>query len=99
MRVDFFRTGGDSDMRLTTSLDTTRQFPDEAVKVHKLLDDAGFFDLPSQIGSPNDEGFQYQITVDSAEHTHTVKVSDAACPTELRPLIDYLSNQATETRK
>src|SRR5512138_1543917 len=100
MRVDFFRTGGLGNVQLTASLETTKLFPDEAVKVHKLLDDAKFFDLPENITSlnPDPDGYEYRITVDSAEHLHTVTVSGRSVPGSLRPLIDYLSSIALQSK-
>ena len=69
MRVDFIRTGGFGGIRLTTSVETTQLPPDQAVTIHKLLDDARFFELPENIAPPRPmpDSFQYRITVASAE--------------------------------
>ena len=100
MRVDFIRTGGFGGIRLTTSVETTELPPDQAVTIHKLLDDARFFDLPQNIAPPRPvpDSFQYQLTVASAQETHTVQVTDTACPDSLRPLIDYLTKMAMVTK-
>ncbi len=100
MRVDFIRTGGFGGIRLTTSVETTQLPPDQAVTIHKLLDDSRFFDLPENIAPPRPvpDSFQYRLTVASAEQTHTVTVSDTACPDSLRPLIDYLTKMAMVTK-
>lgn len=96
MRVDFMRTGGFAGVRLTTSVETTELPPDQAVTIHKLLDDARFFDLPEHIAPPKPmpDRFEYNITVASAEQTHTVSVSDSACPDSLKPLVNYLTTMA-----
>ncbi len=100
MRVDFIRTGGFAGIRLTTSVETTQLPPDQAVTIHKLIDDSRFFQLPENIAPPKPmpDSFQYRITVASAEQTHTVSVSDSACPDSLRPLIDYLSKMAMTSK-
>ncbi len=96
MRVDFIRTGGVAGVRLTTSVETTELPPDQAVTLHKLLDDSRFFDLPENIAPPRPmpDRFEYRLTVASAEQTHTVTVNDAACPDSLKPLINYLTTMA-----
>ncbi len=100
MRVDFIRTGGFGGIRLTTSVETTQLPPDQAVTIHKLLDDSGFFSLPENIAPPRPmpDSFQYRITAASAEQTHTVTASDPGIPDSLRPLIDYLTKMAMTTR-
>ena len=96
MRVDFIRTGGFAGVRLTTSVDTTDLSPDQAVTIHKLLDDSRFFELPENIAPPKPmpDRFEYRLTVASAEQTHTVTVNDAACPESLKPLLNYLTTMA-----
>ncbi len=96
MQIDFIRTGGFAGVRLTTSVDTTKLPPDQAVTLHKLLDDAGFFQLPENIAppKPQPDRFEYRISVSSAEQSHAIVVNDAAAPDSLRPLIDYLTKMA-----
>lgn|SRR5512146_1359083 len=96
MRVDFIRTGGFAGVRLTTSIETTKLTPDQAVTIRKLLDDSRFFDLPENIApaKPMPDRFEYRVTVASAQQTHTVTCSDAACPDSLKPLLNYLTTMA-----
>ncbi len=96
MRIDFIRTGGVTGVRLTTSVETTELPPDQAVTLHKLLDDSRFFDLPENMAPPKPmpDRFQYSLTVASAEQTHSITVSDGAVPDSLRPLLNYLTTMA-----
>lgn len=96
MRIDFTRTGGFAGIQLTTSVETTQLPPDQAATLDKLISDAGFFDLPERLmpAKPGPDRFEYQVTLTSAQQTHTVVVNDAAAPATLKPLLNYLTTMA-----
>jgi hypothetical protein len=101
MHIEFSRTGGFTGIRLAGSFDTQQLLPEQASILNKLIEDAGFFNLPEEIKptSPGPDRFQYQITISSAQQAHTVSVSEALIPVTLNPLIDYLTTLATKTNK
>jgi hypothetical protein len=96
MLIDFIRTGGFAGIRLTTSVDTTKLPPDQATTLHNLIDEAAFFSLPEKIASakPAPDRFEYRLTVNSAQKSHSIEVNDAAAPESLRPLLNYLTTMA-----
>ncbi len=96
MQIDFIRTGGITGVRLTTSVDTTQLPPDQAVTLHKLIDDAGFFNLPDNLAPPKPmpDRFEYRLTITSAEQTKSIVAYDGAVPDTLRPLLNYLTTMA-----
>lgn len=101
MHIQFTRTGGFAGMRLTTDVDTAQLPSEQASMLDKLITDAGFFELPEKLlpDSPAPDRFEYQLTVDAPQQTHSVVVSDAAAPPSLRPLLNYLTTLAMVSRK
>ncbi len=101
MRIDFIRTGGFAGIQLTTSVETTQLPPDQATTLHKLVDEANFFQQPASImpDKPAPDRFQYELTVASAEQTHTVVCGDPAIPSDMRPLLNYLTTMAMVSKK
>jgi len=101
MHIEFTRTGGFAGVRLTTTVDT-RQLPAEQASIlDKLISDAGFFGLPEKLlpDSPAPDRFEYQLTVETEQDTHSVVVSEKAAPDSLRPLLSYLTTMAMVSRK
>ena len=96
MRISFERTGGFAGMRLTTTVDTATLPPEEANQLRQLVEAADFFHLPATITSPSPQPdrFQYRLTVEENGQQHTVRVSEAAAPDALRPLIEWLMDAA-----
>ena len=96
MRIEFVRSGGFAGMRLTCNVDTSDLPQEQASSLDKLVSDAGFFELPETLApkSPMPDRFEYRLTVDGAEQSHSVVVSDAAAPESLRPLLNYLTTLA-----
>ncbi len=96
MLIHFERTGGFAGMSTTVTLDTNTLTPEEARKLHEMVDAAGFFNLPAKFPSPKRgaDYFQYALTVESEGRKHTVEVSEPAVPAELRPLFQSLMTYA-----
>jgi hypothetical protein len=92
MHIHFERTGGFAGMRKAVSLDSESLSPEEGEKLQKMIDAAGFFDLPAKFPAPKKgaDYFQYLITVELEGKKHTVQVTETAVPDNLRPLIQYL---------
>jgi hypothetical protein len=106
MRIHFERSGGVGGFRLTAELDTDEGYaiygaarlkrslsPDEVRRLREILDSADFSGLPAAV-FPSRQGadrFQYIVTVESAGKRHSVRTTDKAAPTALRPLLEYLT--------
>ncbi len=100
MHIDFTRSGGFGGLRLSVSIDIEQLAVDEAANVKKLIDQAGFFDLPARLDTSQNEvdRFEYRISITAADRSHTVVMSDAAVPDRVQPLIDHLTTLARTRR-
>jgi hypothetical protein len=101
MRIIFERSGGFAGLTLTGELDTASLPPDEAHDVQKMVEEAGFFNLPATIPAPTRgaDAFQYVVTVEAEGKRHTVRTRDTAIPNALLPFIEYLTKVAKEKRR
>jgi hypothetical protein len=101
MHVEFIRSGGFAGIKVAGSFDTKQLLPEQGSTVDKLIEGASFFDLPEKIKpiSPVADRFEYRITISSEQQTHSVNVSEAAIPDQLRPLVDYLTTLVIESKK
>jgi hypothetical protein len=81
-------------MRFQLTLD---ELPgDDANVLIRLIEQAGFFNLPENlIVKFNPDEYQYTITVDAGVLCHTVRTNDTTMPVLLRPLVDELSSLRT----
>ncbi len=100
MQVEFERSGGFAGMRLMVSISTDTLPEAEAKELRRLVESAGFFDLPAEI---NDSAavadqFVYRVTVDEAGQRHSVKTGESAAPESLRPLLEWLTRAARKGR-
>lgn len=100
MHIDFSRSGGFSGLRLTISIDVEQLAGDEAATVKKLIDQAGFFNLPARLdtGTAGADRFEYKVSITAIDRSHTVVMSESAVPDRVQPLIDHLTSLA-RTRK
>jgi hypothetical protein len=66
---------------------------DKAAEFEKLLQAAGFFDLPSALAQSDKarDAMTYTLTVSKDGHSHTVKVGEGALSQELADLIDWVN--------
>jgi hypothetical protein len=101
MHIEFTRSGGFAGMRLGTSVDTDQLPAEQASTLDRLISEAGFFDLPEKITptKPAPDRFEYNVTVDSGEKTHSIVVNEKGAPDSLRPLLNYLTTLAMVSRK
>ncbi len=67
---------------------------DKAAEFEKLLQAAGFFDLPSALAQSDKarDAMTYTLTVSKDGHSHTVKVGEGALSQELADLIDWVNH-------
>ena len=93
MRIQFERTGGFAGLTLRAALDSEQLEPNEGQALIRLVENAGFFDLPGKIAGPpgGADRFQYRLTVEWSQRRHTVEVAEAAVPAALQPLIQRLT--------
>jgi len=96
MRIMFERTGGFAGLKLKASFEADSLPPREARRLHKLLHDSRFFELPLRLESPasRPDHFLYRVTVEKENCVHSVLASEDAIPGGLRPLLDWLTAAA-----
>ena len=98
-KIFFERTGGFMGRKVTATFDLSDVSEELAKLLDDLLDEADFFELPSDLTKPAmPDAFTYNITVSSEERQHSVRVSDTTAPDDLRPLLEELSKQARMQR-
>ncbi len=70
---------------------------EEQQKLTTLLDSSRFFELPAVIRDqgPGADQFQYKISVQTEQGSHTVQVDEAAMPSQLVPLFEWLKSAAS----
>ena len=98
-KIYFERTGGFMGRKVSVTIDLDDLPKKQAEALGEMLDEADFFELPADLTRPAiPDAFTYNITVSSEEKQHSVRVSDATAPDDLRPLLEELSRQARMRR-
>jgi len=98
-KILFERTGGFMGRKVSVTIDLDDLPEEQAEALDEMLDEADFFELPADLTKPAiPDAFTYNITVFSDNEQHSVRVSDATAPDNLRPLLEELSNQARMQR-
>ena len=96
MRIRFERTGGFANIPLRAELDSAQMPPDRAQELERLVERARPFDQPAQPseGTATPDDFQYDMTIEDAMRTHTMRISDTAANDDLKLLFDFLGEEA-----
>jgi len=101
LRVSFERSGGFADITMKRAVDEKDLAPDEVQKLHQLVEEADFFNLPGKITSrsPEPDRFQYELSLEKSGRRYTVSVSEEAMPEKLRPLVKWLIEKIRHAKK
>ena len=93
MKVSVVRGGGLAGLVQTTTADSETLAPDDADRLRRTVDEAGFFALPGD--APRSPGaadrFDYAVTVEDDDRSHTVRRTEADLPDGLGALIAWVS--------
>jgi hypothetical protein len=103
MRVRFNTDGGFVYLPARSepvTIDTDELPPEEANELERLIEAAGFFDLPETAAPPRGAAdyLQYTISVTAPEHSHTVRLTDPIEDPDIQALVEYLEAKARESR-
>ena len=103
MRIQYKVDGGFAyfpGLHQPVSIDTDELPPQEAEKLERLIEAAGFFDLPAVSPPPRGAAdfLQYTISVTAPGRNHTVRLTDPIRDPHVRALVDYLEEKARESR-
>lgn len=103
MRIYFEQKGGIAGVSRSANIDTNVLPSSEVQEVQSMLDNAKFFDLPSNSDQPDRRAadyFKYTITVQTDDgKKHTVETTDLTKGPELGPLIGYLTRKILDQKK
>lgn len=97
MNISFERTGGFAGRQLKYRVNSDELSQADRNDLEQLVNAAGFFDLPEQIKAPPGAAdvFQFNITLEDGERTHTVEVDQTVVPETLKPLLQWLGARAS----
>jgi hypothetical protein len=104
MKIHFERSGGFAGNAPPTTFtaDSNSLSFDEKDRLRNIIDNAKFFDLPSETPLPRRgaDYFKYKITIESDDpkKSHTIETNDMTMPSELRPLVNYLKDKTKSKR-
>ena len=101
MRISFERSGGFAGITIKTAVDEKDLAPEEAQKLHDLVEETDFFNLPGKMTSqsPEPDRFQYELSLEKSGRRYTVTVSEETMPEKLRPLVKWLIEKARQAMK
>lgn len=97
MKIHFERSGGFAGMTMNVDIDAHALSDAEREALMAHLSNAEFFALPSVIADGSTTGadrYNYRITIESDDRTHTVECTDGSVPASLTPLLDWLNDSA-----
>lgn len=100
MQIQFDRTGGFAGIRQLHTFSSDSLSAEDQQQLAALLNSANFFDLPSVIraqGSSADQ-FQYKISIQTEQASHTIQFDESAMPSQLAPLLEWLKSAAASNR-
>ena len=101
MRISFERTGGFANIPLRAEIDSAQLTHKSAQELEKLIERARPFDqhTQSQSSPPLPDDFQYDVAINDAGHTETIRTTDAAASDNLKLLFDFLGEEALQKLK
>jgi hypothetical protein len=86
------RSGGFGGIQTAASLDLEQLPEKQAAEARRLIERVKFFDLPKAIRakSPQPDRFQFDVTIEDDDRSHTVSVAEDAASPDLKLLLSWL---------
>ena len=83
-----------------TTIDTEELPEEEAKELQRLIEAAGFFELPQTSSPPRGAAdyLRYTISVMTPERSNTVHLTDPIEDPDIQALVEYLEAKARESR-
>jgi hypothetical protein len=97
MKIYFEQSGGLTGIDNNISIDSDSLVSEEASELQHLIDNAKFFDLPSQPAAPlrGADYLEYKITIETNDNKkYSLNTTDLTMPPNVGPLIGYLRQKA-----
>jgi hypothetical protein len=82
-----------------TTIDTDDLPAEEAKELQRLIEAAGFFELPETSTPPRGAAdyVRYTISINAGENSHTVHLTDPIEDPDIQALVEYLEAKARES--
>ena len=99
MKIYFEQGGGLTGIDNNISVNSDSLHPAEASELQRLVENANFFDLPSEPATPlrGADYLEYKITIETNDNKkHSIKTTDLTMPPNVAPLIRYLRRKAVK---
>jgi hypothetical protein len=102
MKIFFEQSGGVAGIANNISIDSNSLDHQEASELQHLVDNANFFDLPSESTAQlrGADYLEYKITIETNDNKkHSIKTTDLTIPPNVAPLIRYLRRKAVREER
>ena len=99
MKIYFEQSGGFTGIKKNILINSNSLETEEASELQRLVDNANFFDLPSEPDAPlhGADYLEYKITIETNDNKkHSIKITDLTMPPNVGPLIRYLRRKALQ---
>ena len=99
MKIYFEQSGGFTGIEKNILINSNSLDTEEASELQRLVDNANFFDLPSEPAAPlhGADYLEYKITIETNDNKkHPIKITDLTMPPNVGPLIRYLRRKALQ---
>ena len=99
MKIYFEQSGGFTGIEKNILINSNSLDTEEASELQRLVDNANFFDLPSEPAAPlrGADYLEYKITIETNDlKKHSIKITDLTMPPNVGPLIIYLRRKALQ---
>lgn len=99
-KIRFERTGGFAGVPFVLNIDSESLVAQQVEELRRLITDSDFFNLaPINMNTPViPDAFIFIITIETGNRRHTVRVNEQKIPSQLNPLIKYLTGIARKLR-
>jgi hypothetical protein len=97
MKILFEQSGGVAGIANNISIDSNSLDHQEASELQHLVENANFFDLPSESTAQlrGADYLEYKITIETNDNKkYSIKTTDLTIPPNVAPLIRYLRRKA-----
>jgi Emfourin len=93
MKIQMERSGGFTGILFRSSIDTDLLDPKERKALLELVESARFFDLPARFPAvkAGADRFNYKLTIEAKDQSHTVEFNEANIPESLSPLVKQVT--------
>jgi hypothetical protein len=102
MKVYFEQRGGLAGIDNSILIDSDSLDPQEASELQRQVDNANFFDLPSEPAAPlrGADYLEYKRTIETNNNKkHSITTTDLTMSPNIAPLIRYLRRKAVRKRR